>query len=204
GGGAAARRSPSVAVVVSVPRRDRTALSRLRMHARVPLCRPRPDPPGPVVQPARNAPRARLRRAPDLDGLAARRTAARSRHLPHTARPLGRRRGARRQLDLRRAAGRAMSWFWALAAYLCGSIPFGLLVAKAATGADVRAVGSGNIGATNVARAAGKPAAIVTLVLDAVKGLLPVLLAARTPDAPPLLAATCAVAAVAGHCFPVW
>ncbi len=97
-----------------------------------------------------------------------------------------------------------MTWLWALAAYFCGSIPFGLLIAKAATGTDVRGVGSGNIGATNVARAAGRPAAIATLVLDAAKGLLPVLLAARVPGAPPLLAPGCAVAVVIGHCFPVW
>jgi glycerol-3-phosphate acyltransferase PlsY len=97
-----------------------------------------------------------------------------------------------------------MIWLWTLAAYACGSIPFGLLIARVATGTDVRAVGSGNIGATNVARAAGKPAAIATLVLDALKGLLPVLVAARTPGAPPLLAPGCAVAAVVGHCFPIW
>jgi glycerol-3-phosphate acyltransferase PlsY len=90
------------------------------------------------------------------------------------------------------------------AAYLCGSIPFGLIIARAASGADVRQVGSGNIGATNVARAAGRPAAIATLFLDALKGLLPVLFAARTRDAPPMLASGCAVAAVLGHCFPVW
>lgn len=94
---------------------------------------------------------------------------------------------------------------WIAAAYLCGSIPFGLLIARATTGKDVRTVGSGNIGATNVARAAGKPAAVLTLLLDAVKGLAPVLLAARFAGArPPLLPAACAVAAVAGHCFPVW
>ena len=66
----------------------------------------------------------------------------------------------------------------------------------------MRAVGSGNIGATNVARAAGRGAAVATLVLDALKGLGPVLLAARTQVA--WLPAACAVAAVAGHCFPVW
>jgi acyl phosphate:glycerol-3-phosphate acyltransferase len=97
-----------------------------------------------------------------------------------------------------------VSWLWAAAAYLCGSIPFGLLIARAATGADVRNVGSGNIGATNVARAAGRPAAIATLVLDALKGLVPVLFVARMPDAPPMLASGCAFAAVLGHCFPVW
>jgi len=97
-----------------------------------------------------------------------------------------------------------VSWLWVIGAYLCGSIPFGLLIAKAVTGADVRAVGSGNIGATNVARAAGRPAAIATLVLDALKGAMPVLFAARTPQAPPMLASACAFAAVLGHCFPVW
>jgi glycerol-3-phosphate acyltransferase PlsY len=97
-----------------------------------------------------------------------------------------------------------MSWWWVGVAYLCGSIPFGLLVARVASGKDVRAVGSGNIGATNVARAAGRPAAIVTLILDALKGFAPVVLAARSPAAPPLLPAACAIAAVLGHCFPVW
>src|SRR5882724_2644128 len=97
----------------------------------------------------------------------------------HSRGALGRGGHGRRQLALRRAAERTMSWLWALVAYLCGSIPFGLLIAKAATGSDVRAAGSGNIGATNVARVAGRPAAIATLVLDALKGLVPVLIAAR-------------------------
>lgn len=97
-----------------------------------------------------------------------------------------------------------MIWAWLAAAYLCGSIPFGLLIARIATGKDVRAVGSGNIGATNVARAAGRPAAIATLVLDALKGFAPVLLAARTPGAPPMLVSGCAFAAVLGHCYPIW
>ena len=92
---------------------------------------------------------------------------------------------------------------WLGFAYLCGSVPFGLLIARWKTGKDVRTVGSGNIGATNVARAAGRGAAVATLVLDAVKGLVPVLLAARWA-AVPWLAAGCAVLAVAGHCFPVW
>lgn len=88
-------------------------------------------------------------------------------------------------------------------AYLSGSIPFGLLIARWKTGGDVRQIGSGNIGATNVARAAGRGAAIATLALDALKGLVPVLLAARlSPVA--WLPAACAVAAVIGHCFPLW
>ncbi len=94
-----------------------------------------------------------------------------------------------------------MTALWIAAAYLAGSIPFGLLIARAATGKDVRTVGSGNIGATNVARAAGRTAAVATLALDALKGLVPVLLAPRLP---PWLPAACAVAAVAGHCFPIW
>lgn len=87
---------------------------------------------------------------------------------------------------------------WLLFAYLCGSIPFGLFVARAVAGKDVREVGSGNIGATNVARAAGRGAAAATLLLDAAKGLAPVLLA------PADVRAGCAAAAVVGHCFPVW
>ena len=67
-----------------------------------------------------------------------------------------------------------------LASYLLGSIPFGLLVARAAAGKDVRAVGSGNIGATNVARAAGRGAAAATLVLDALKGYVPAMVAGRS------------------------
>jgi acyl phosphate:glycerol-3-phosphate acyltransferase len=97
-----------------------------------------------------------------------------------------------------------VSWVWVAVAYGCGSVPFGLLIAKAVTGGDVRAVGSGNIGATNVARAAGKPAAIATLVLDAIKGLVPVVVAARMAPEARLLPPACAMAAVIGHCFPVW
>lgn len=93
---------------------------------------------------------------------------------------------------------------WLAAAYLCGSIPFGLLIARALTGKDVRAVGSGNIGATNVARAAGKKGAAATLFLDALKGFVPVLLARRFGQDGPWLAAGCALAAVLGHCFPLW
>ena len=87
--------------------------------------------------------------------------------------------------------------------YLVGSIPFGLFMAKLATGKDVRAVGSGNIGATNVARAAGGTAAVATLLLDALKGFLPAFFAAKSADSSSLGAA-CGVAAVIGHCFPVW
>ncbi len=87
--------------------------------------------------------------------------------------------------------------------YLVGSIPFGLLIAKALKGVDVRRVGSGNIGATNVLRAAGKWAAAVTLILDMVKGWGPVALseALGTPGA---VVACVALAAFLGHLYPVF
>ncbi len=90
-----------------------------------------------------------------------------------------------------------------LASYLAGSVPFGLLVARVAAGKDVRTVGSGNIGATNVARAAGRAAAAITLLLVALKGLLPAAVAGRTL-AEPWAPAACGVAAVIGHCYPIW
>ncbi len=91
-------------------------------------------------------------------------------------------------------------------AYLAGSIPFGLLIARL-RGVDVRAVGSGNIGATNVTRAVGKKLGAVVLLLDAAKGALPVLgalMLARAGVAEAFVVSACALAAVAGHCFPVW
>jgi len=91
-----------------------------------------------------------------------------------------------------------------LAGYLLGSIPFGYLIVHLATGSDVRASGSGNIGATNVNRVAGTGAGAVTLLLDVGKGFLAVWLAARlTGDSISWMAAS-GLAAVAGHIFPVW
>lgn len=89
-------------------------------------------------------------------------------------------------------------------AYLLGSIPFGLLFARIFAGRDVREHGSGNIGATNVSRIAGPLAGILTLIFDTVKGALPVLAAGRIFDhsATPLILA--GLAALVGHCFPVW
>jgi glycerol-3-phosphate acyltransferase PlsY len=88
------------------------------------------------------------------------------------------------------------------AAYLAGSIPFGLLVTRA-HGIDIRAVGSGNIGATNVARALGKPWAILVLALDAAKGYGPVILAQRVVGDPYVVAGA-GLAAIVGHVLPVW
>jgi glycerol-3-phosphate acyltransferase PlsY len=88
-------------------------------------------------------------------------------------------------------------------AYLCGSVPYGLLIARA-RGVDVRAVGSGNIGATNVARALGKKTGALVLLLDALKGYLPAALASWMWPTRPEIAAGCGLAALFGHVFPVW
>jgi glycerol-3-phosphate acyltransferase PlsY len=91
-----------------------------------------------------------------------------------------------------------------LAAYLCGSIPFGLLLGKLFGGMDVRKTGSGNIGATNVARSAGPTAGILTLVLDGAKGAGPVWLARHYFPDHAALQILAGLGALAGHCFPVW
>ncbi len=94
-----------------------------------------------------------------------------------------------------------------IAAYLLGSIPFGYLIVRAKEGADVRESGSGGTGATNVSRRAGKLAGVVTLLLDALKGALAVLMARwlLTDDfGVNWWVAAAAVLAVVGHCFPVW
>ncbi|KKC38677.1 glycerol-3-phosphate acyltransferase [Devosia epidermidihirudinis] len=90
----------------------------------------------------------------------------------------------------------------AILGYLCGSVPFGLLLTRAAGLGDIRAIGSGNIGATNVLRTGNRWLAAATLILDAAKAALPVLLARGLwgEDA----AMVAAIAAFAGHCFPVW
>jgi glycerol-3-phosphate acyltransferase PlsY len=95
-----------------------------------------------------------------------------------------------------------MDWLLGLLlGYALGSVPFGLLLTRAAGKGDIRAVGSGNIGATNVLRTGSKGLAAATLLLDGVKGFLAVWLAWRWwPDA----AGFAALGAVLGHCFPVW
>jgi glycerol-3-phosphate acyltransferase PlsY len=88
-------------------------------------------------------------------------------------------------------------------AYLLGSIPFSFLVARFFGVADVRRVGSGNVGATNVLRTAGKKAGMLAFVLDALKGAAAAWLAGQLVPGP-RLASLAAVAAVLGHMYPVW
>lgn len=99
------------------------------------------------------------------------------------------------------------AWTAVLAAYLLGSVPFGLLVARA-RGVDLRSVGSGNIGATNAMRALGKPWGYFVFLLDVAKGAVPVLLFALpfhlTPVDALVLQVWCGAAAVLGHCFPLY
>src|ERR1700751_5568962 len=89
-------------------------------------------------------------------------------------------------------------------AYLLGSIPFGLLLAKLSGGKDVREHGSGNIGATNVSRVAGPLAGVLTLLLDAAKGMAAVWLAGRFTGHSALSMMPAGLAALLGHCFPLW
>ncbi|NDU99488.1 glycerol-3-phosphate 1-O-acyltransferase PlsY [Pseudoroseicyclus sp. CLL3-39] len=89
-----------------------------------------------------------------------------------------------------------------VAGYLLGSVPFGVVVAAAMGLGDLRKIGSGNIGATNVLRTGNRKAALATLLLDAAKGAVAVILAhwLGGDDAAQLAAFT----ALLGHCFPVW
>ncbi len=94
-----------------------------------------------------------------------------------------------------------------IAGYLSGSIPYGYLLTRLVAGVDVRQVGSGNIGATNAARAGGKGLGLVVLALDVLKAVIPVLVARRLLAGSPrqdLWEMGVAVAAFAGHLFPVW
>jgi glycerol-3-phosphate acyltransferase PlsY len=90
-----------------------------------------------------------------------------------------------------------------IAAYLIGSIPFALLLARRWGAADLRRVGSGNVGAANVLRASGVTAGVLVAVLDIAKGAASVMLAERiSPN--PSSAALAGVAAIVGHIYPVW
>lgn len=96
------------------------------------------------------------------------------------------------------------TWLIPIIAYLLGSIPFGLIIVKLLGGPDIREAGSGNIGAANVTRNAGKFAGILTLLLDAAKGYLAVWLAAHFTHHNIRWMMVAAILAVIGHMFTVW
>jgi glycerol-3-phosphate acyltransferase PlsY len=97
-----------------------------------------------------------------------------------------------------------MEWAWPLMGYLAGSIPTGYLVVRLLKGQDIRTVGSGNTGATNVGRVAGKFWAVFVAVFDMAKGGLVVVGALAAGVTSPWLLALTAVAGVIGHNYPVW
>lgn len=99
-------------------------------------------------------------------------------------------------------SGAALLLLWAAVGYLLGSIPWGIVFARVFGLGDLRKIGSGNIGATNVLRTGSKPAALLTLVFDVGKGAFAVLIArAMAAEDAALLAG---FMAFLGHCFPVW
>jgi glycerol-3-phosphate acyltransferase PlsY len=95
-------------------------------------------------------------------------------------------------------------WGLVLLGYLLGSIPFGYLLVRARSGRDVRSVGSGNIGATNVARAAGWSIGAATLLLDGAKGFFSVCLIGHFSDGNIRFMMFAGLAAILGHVFPAW
>ncbi len=95
-------------------------------------------------------------------------------------------------------------WLLVFLGYVLGSIPFGYLLVRARSGGDVRAMGSGNIGATNVARTAGFSIGVATLILDAAKGFFAVWLAGHFSDGNIRFMMYAGLAAILGHVFPVW
>lgn len=97
-----------------------------------------------------------------------------------------------------------MQYLWLLCSYLIGSIPFGLLIARSACGIDPRTGGSGNVGATNVARLCGFKWGVATLVLDAAKGALAVAVMAHVLKQPPLLVGAAGLCAILGHLYSVF
>lgn len=91
-----------------------------------------------------------------------------------------------------------------LLGYALGSVPFGLVLTRLAGLGDIREIGSGNIGATNVLRTGNKPLALATLLLDSGKGAIAVGLGALLFGYAPLTALVTGLGAIIGHCFPVW
>jgi glycerol-3-phosphate acyltransferase PlsY len=99
-------------------------------------------------------------------------------------------------------ASPAIILLWAAVGYLLGSVPSGIIIARAMNLGNLRDIGSGNIGATNVLRTGNKKAAALTLIFDAAKGAIAVLLARYIAGED--MAQIAALAAFIGHCFPIW
>lgn len=107
-------------------------------------------------------------------------------------------------MNLDTLSGAPSLWGFVVLGYFLGSIPFGYLLVRATGGGDIRFIGSGNIGATNVARASGWPVGAATLLLDAAKGYLAVWLAAHFSGGNIRIMMYAGLAAILGHVFPVW
>jgi glycerol-3-phosphate acyltransferase PlsY len=107
-------------------------------------------------------------------------------------------------VNLEMATGAPNLWGWIVLGYLLGSIPFGYLLVRATGGGDIRFKGSGNIGATNVARTSGWYVGITTLLLDAAKGFLAVRLTEHFSGGNVRFMMYAGLAAILGHVFPVW
>ena len=108
-------------------------------------------------------------------------------------------------MNLEPAAGAAANlWRFLSLGYLLGSIPFGYLLVRVTGGGDIRFLGSGNIGATNVARTSGWSVGVVTLLLDAAKGFFAVWLTAHFSGGNFRIMMYAGLAAILGHVFPIW
>lgn len=94
--------------------------------------------------------------------------------------------------------------FVSVLAYLIGGLPFGYWFVRLSAGKDIRTMGSGNIGATNVHRSVGRKAGLIVLLLDILKGFAAVFLAAKLSGSDPLALALAALAVMLGHCYPIY
>jgi glycerol-3-phosphate acyltransferase PlsY len=107
-------------------------------------------------------------------------------------------------VNLETTSSAAALWGTLALGYLLGSIPFGYLLVRATGGGDIRFIGSGNIGATNVARASGWAVGVATLLLDAAKGFFAVWIAQRLSAGNIRFMMFAGLAAIVGHVFPIW
>jgi glycerol-3-phosphate acyltransferase PlsY len=107
-------------------------------------------------------------------------------------------------VNLEMASGAPSLWGWVVLGYLLGSIPFGYLLVRLTGGGDIRFKGSGNIGATNVARTSGWSIGVATLLLDTAKGFLAVWLTEHFTGGNIRFMMFAGFAAILGHVFPVW